>query len=153
MGTSYCAIAGKKGGNIMLPNGMEIPLLYVLPGGVTYHSVNRIMGNLAAPPIAGEEQHSVMKKSLINFILHTQHLTNKRGVSGSDRAINYAINHALASQQVFSSGYSRGLSLGSVTADPSPLAPSRMALYDVRFTFFNPKKPARRIRYSLFIYS
>ena len=134
------SISGYIAGNARLLTGQIVPIIWpVLRGMYSWNTTALIaaVGGTAAP----EETQGVA-----NFLLRVYEELRNLGVTPQDRAINYAATNAFQVREVFKDAIKEEMDLDTIEVERSPICRVDSDCWDVKLTFFNPRKVFEQAR-------
>ncbi|MBK8897149.1 MAG: PatA/PatG family cyanobactin maturation protease [Candidatus Competibacteraceae bacterium] len=137
------SVPGYIVGNIKLKNGQMIPVINPDLRGMYSWNTQELIEKVCAHAAANQEKSdrpSECKKRVENFIVRVYEELRNLGITPQDRAINYAASNALLVAEIFKEALQEGLEFGSFIVERSPVCRPESDCWDIKLTFFNPKK-------------
>ena len=137
------SVPGYIVGNIKLKNGQMIPVINPDLRGMYSWNTQELIEKVCAHAAANQEKSdrpSECKKRVENFIVRVYEELRNLGITPQDRAINYAASNALLVAEIFKEALQEGLEFGSSIVERSPVCRPESDCWDIKLTFFNPKK-------------
>lgn len=146
------AIAGKVTGTVRLMNGMEIPVVCPNQRGTKSWSLAALLKLYADPE--SDEAKNKYRLYLERLILRFREEARNPGISGEDRALNFACTHSfkIANEIQAFLRVNHEPDVDSITVEPSPTCRKDSECYDVRVRFFDAENILRAndvIRYTI----
>lgn len=134
------SVAGELKGSTRLFSGDVVPTISPVLRGMFNWSTQHIIQALGT---AGDE---AMKAQLSNFLERVYYELRNLGTAPQERAINYAATNAFQAKEVFVDALKDDLQLDKIAVEKSPICRPESDCWDVKLTFFDPKKIHERAR-------
>lgn len=146
-GVERVSIPGWTVGSARLLSGQVVPLIHPTLRGMyswtTRALVETILGKSPAADAGqkdaeGQRQHA--RAALENFLKRVYDQLRNRGDTPQLRAMNYSATNALLVAGVFEDALKEEMNLDDIQVEPSPICRPGSECWDVKLTFFHPKK-------------
>ncbi|MEP9386557.1 hypothetical protein [Mesorhizobium sp. KR9-304] len=140
-GADIVSVPGAVGGNATLESGQVLPLIVPALRGMHYWATEPLVTHvLGARPAAAAERASYdrLTAGLSNFLGRVYYDMRNLGVTGEERALNYAATNAIQIAAVIQGTTSDELELDTIAVKRSPVCRPDSECYDVELSFFNP---------------
>jgi len=154
-GVEMVSIPGYVGGSVTLMSGQKVPVIAPAIRGMHAWSIAALVKNvLGGRPRAEAEQtlYDARVAGVSNFLARVYYDLRNLGLTGSERALNYAATNAYQASQVIMVAGSEGRELDSIAVRKSPVCRPDSECYDVEVSFFGPDnvlKANRVFRYTV----
>lgn len=131
------------GGTIRLLSGEIAPILLPEDRGMSAWStgelVDAVVGKEPADP---KDQKDFQRKlsRVRNFLDRVYYELRNLGVTSADRAVNYAATNAYQVEHVFEQSLDEEMEMESIAVEKSPICRAHSDCWDVKLTFFHPRK-------------
>lgn len=148
-GVERVSIPGATGGSATLLNGQKVPLILPELRGMYSWSTGELVKAVAGDPpkdAAGKKEHAAKVADIANFLERIYYEIRNLGITPQDRAVNYAATNAFQIENVITAALSEGLKLDGIDVERSPVCRPESDCWDVKLTFFNPKKRLEEAR-------
>ncbi|HYW55308.1 MAG TPA: hypothetical protein VFF00_07220 [Candidatus Elarobacter sp.] len=135
----HVSVPGWMGSTAVLSNGMRVPVVTPDLRGLYNWTDDQLVGALH-DPAADEPQPppDSWRDQLRNLLSRIYYELRNTGVSGADRALNYAATNAFMLQDMFIDVARHALVFDRLSVGPSPFCAPGGECYDVVFEFFDP---------------
>lgn len=138
------SVPGYIAGSARLLNGQTVPVIWAeLRGMFSWTTAALVHAAAGDPPPAGSPEadaYSRKVEAIRNFLERVYHELRNLGTSSRERAINFSATNAFNVTKVFESALKDGLDLDAVEVERSPICRSESDCWDVKLSFFNPRK-------------
>lgn len=140
------SIPGYIAGNARLFTGQVVPIIWpVLRGMYSWNTTALVQAVCGTPPpnkAAQKErdEYGARAQSVTNFLRRVYDELRNLGVTSQDRAINYAASNAFQVKEVFLDAMKGEMDLDTIAVERSPICRPDSDCWDVKLTFFHPKK-------------
>ncbi|MBD6616453.1 PatA/PatG family cyanobactin maturation protease [Komarekiella sp. 'clone 1'] len=151
-GVERISIPGVVVGKVMLMSGQVVPvILPTLRCMYSWTTAALIEAVCGTPPAesASEQDRGVYgqrSQSVINFLERVYYELRNLGMTPQERAINYAATNAFNVERIFESAIQEEMDLDTIEVERSPLCRSGSECWDVKLTFFNPRRVFEQAR-------
>ncbi len=148
-GVQRISVPGVITGKIQLLSGQEVPVLTPKGYGIYSWSTSDLVEAVAGKEPAEanlKAAYSLKTEVIYNFLDRVYYDLRNLGVSSKDRAINFAATNAFQVEDVFSKAINEELELQAIDVERSPVSRPNSDCWDVKLTFFNPKKRLEQAR-------
>lgn len=151
------------GKQIRLYSGQVVPVISVVPRGLYYWNVNKLIdsalkaANIPAANGSKDDPRDKLKNGLREFLNRIYYDFRNKGVASSERAMNFAATNAFQAITVFAEnitpdkdGSSR--QLANIQVEKSPFCRLDSDCWDVKLAFFDPENDQRAwriVRYTI----
>ncbi len=145
------ALAGTVMGTSKIMYGPNLPVVVPdLRGFAAWNVKDLIDDALGEAPDGSDEAKATefgsRQEQLRRFLERVYYELRNEGLSPQDRAINYAATNVFLTTKILNDAFNEGLELDQIYATKSPISPVNLDRFDVRLTFFNPKKKSEQAR-------
>lgn len=146
------SIPGYIGGSARLFTGQVVPVIWpVLRGMYSWNTRALVEAVCGAPPAEKapqKEKDEYFRKvqGVTNFLRRVYEELRNLGITPQERAINYAATNALQVTEVFKDAIKEELDLDTIEVVRSPICRPDSDCWDVKLTFFNPRKVFEQAR-------
>ncbi len=137
---------------VRLLNGQVVPVIWPELRGMfnwtTAALVNAVCGKRSSREAKGQEAEAYTRKceAVRNFLERVYHELRNLGTTPQDRAINFSATNAFNVTKIFESALKDGLDLDTIEVERSPICRPESDCWDVKLTFFNPRKVFEQAR-------
>ncbi len=148
-GVERISIPGVTGSSATLINGQKVPLIVPELRGMYSWSTGALVDAVAGEPLtdkAGKQAHAARTNEIANFLERIYYEIRNLGITQQDRAMNYAATNAFQIESVVTASLNEGLKLDGIDVERSPVCRPESDCWDVKLTFFNPKKRLEEAR-------
>ena len=151
-GVERVSIPGWVAGRVRLSGGQVVPVIHPMPRGMYSWTVRALVEATAGrPPAAGASQkekdtHHQKTEAIANFLHRIYDEFRNLGITPEDRARNYAGANALLAARVFEDAAKAEIDLDTIDVARSPICRPESDCWDVKLTFFDPKRTLERAR-------
>ncbi|MEM9483310.1 MAG: PatA/PatG family cyanobactin maturation protease [Cyanobacteria bacterium P01_F01_bin.116] len=151
-GVERISVPGVIMGQVMLMSGQVVPMilptLRCMYSWTTAALMEAICGNAPSRSASDQdrEAYSQRSQSVINFLERVYYELRNLGVTPQERAINYSATNALNVEQIFECAIREEMDLDTIEVERSPLCRQGSECWDVKLTFFNPKRVYEQAR-------
>lgn len=144
-GPERVSIPGVLAGNVTLLNGQVVPVIVPEYRGMYSWSTHKLVEAVCGPrPKAadaeGIKKHHQKSEAVGNFLDRAYYEIRNLGLAPQERAMNFAATNAFQVEKVFKDALNNLMSLESITTERSPICRPGSECWDVKLTFFDPKK-------------
>jgi len=146
------SIPGYIGGSARLFNGQVVPVIWPELRGMYSWNTSALVEAVCGPPLPAKStkqeknEHAQKAQSVANFLLRVYDELRNLGVTPQERAINYAATNVFQVGEIFSNALKEGMHLDIIGVERSPICRSESDCWDVKLTFFNPRKVLEQAR-------
>jgi cyanobactin maturation PatA/PatG family protease len=151
-GVERVSIPGVVAGRVRLFSGQVIPVINPMPRGMYSWTVRALVDAAAGTrPSAKASQedkniHHQKTEAIANFLHRIYDEFRNLGITPEDRARNYAGTNALVAARVFEDAAKAEIDLDTIDVVRSSICRPDSDCWDVRLTFFDPKRTLERAR-------
>ena len=148
-GVERVSIPGVTGSSATLLNGQKVPLIVPELRGLYSWSTGALVEAVAGEQPkddAGKREHAAKVEEIANFLERIYYEIRNLGITQQDRAMNYAATNAFQIESVVTAALAEGLKLDGIDVERSPVCRPESDCWDVKLTFFNPKKRLEEAR-------
>ena len=151
-GVERISIPGVIMGQVMLMSGQTVPVivptLRCMYSWTTSALITAVCGDVPAESASDQdrEAYGQRSQSVSNFLERVYYELRNLGITPQERAINYSATNALNVEQIFESTIRDEMDLDTVEVEPSPLCRPDSDCWDVKLTFFNPRRVFEQAR-------
>lgn len=135
------SVPGYLAGSARLSSGQVVPVIGPALRGM--YSWNTAALVKAA---GGDSPSSEKVQGVANFLRRVYDELRNLGMMPQERALNYAATNAFQVTGVFKEALEEGMDLDTIEVERSPLCRPDSECWDVKLTFFNPKKVFEQAR-------
>ncbi len=148
------SIPGYIDGSARLFTGQVVPVISpVLRGMYSWNTTALVQAVCGAPPSdkapqKEKDEYGGRAHPVANFLRRVYEDLRNLGVTAQDRAINYAATNAFQVKEAFIDATKGEMDLDAISVERSPICRPGSDCWDVKLTFFHPKKvfeQARRV--------
>lgn len=132
------SLPGVVTGNVMLSNGMVVPIVTPEQQGMYNWNTKELVKSLVGT--AKGDEADKRQSQIGNFLDRVYFELRNIGQAPQDRAINFAATQAQRTEKIFEKAISAKLQLDSFSVERSPIARPGTDCWDVKLVFFNPMK-------------
>lgn len=146
------SIPGYIAGSARLFTGQVVPIIWpVLRGMYSWNTMALVQAICGAPPLdkapqTEKDEYGRKAQAVANFLSRVYEELRNLGVTPQDRAINYAATNAFQVTMVFKDGIKEEMDLDTIEVQRSPICRPDSDCWDVKLTFFNPRKVFEQAR-------
>ncbi|NEP10124.1 MAG: PatA/PatG family cyanobactin maturation protease [Symploca sp. SIO2C1] len=140
-GVERVSIPGVIMGKMMLMSGQTVPV--ILP---TLRCMYSWTTSALMEAICGSSPDESAAQGVENFLERIYYELRNLGITPQERAINYSATNALSVEQIFESAIREEMDLDTIEVEPSPLCRQGSECWDVKLTFFNPRRVFEQAR-------
>lgn len=146
------SIPGYIAGKARLFTGQVVPIIWpVLRGMYSWNTTALVQTIYGTPPPNKAPQnekdtHGTKAQALTDFLRRVYEELRNLGITPQHRAINYAATNAFQVTEVFKDAVKEEMDLATIEVEPSPICRPDSDCWDVKLTFFNPKKVFEQAR-------
>jgi cyanobactin maturation PatA/PatG family protease len=137
------SIAGIIAGTTRLMNGQTLPVVVPDTRGMwswnTAALIREVVGSEPEPDESQADYDHRLSETT-NFPERVYYEIRNLGITAADRAINFAATNAFQVGLAFRSSIESGMKLEDIGVEPSPICRPGSDCWDVRLTFFDPKR-------------
>lgn len=151
-GVERVSIPGWIVGKARLFNGQVVPVIHPVLRGMyswtTQALVDAVCGKSPADNASKATKDTYLQKAsaVQNFLRRIYDELRNFGASAPERAMNYSATNALLVSEIFEDAIKEEMDLDTIDAEPSPICRPGSECWDVKLTFFDPKKIHERAR-------
>jgi peroxiredoxin len=151
-GAERISVPGVLDGETVLMSGQIVPVLRPELMQMYSWSTSALVRDLLGEPppdSAKEKEHTAyaeQRRVVTNFLERVYHELRNLGLAPADRAMNYAATNAWTARTLIVDALREGLELDSIEAEPSPICRPGSECWDVKLTFFNPRRVLEQAR-------
>ncbi|WP_017317508.1 PatA/PatG family cyanobactin maturation protease [Mastigocladopsis repens] len=151
-GVERISVAGVIIGQVMLMSGQVVPVilptLRCMYSWTTAALIEAVCGNPPAESASEQERGAYGQRShsVINFLERVYYELRNLGITPQERAINYAATNAFNVERIFESAIQEEMDLDRIEVERSPLCRPDSDCWDVKLTFFNPRRVFEQAR-------
>jgi cyanobactin maturation PatA/PatG family protease len=151
-GVERVSICGRLAGQVQLMSGQIVPMLLpemrYMYSWTTAALVAAVAGEPPAQSAKAEEQetYSLKTQAVTNFLERIYHELRNLGLTSQERAINYAAANAMNAERIFEAALRENMELDTIEVERSPICRLESDCWDVKLTFFNPRKVYEQAR-------
>jgi cyanobactin maturation PatA/PatG family protease len=138
------SLPGTIGGNIKLMSGQQVPV--VIPDIRGMYSWNTEALTKSLTKNKRNTSQTPVKGKLSNFLDRIYYEMRNLGQSSRDRAINFSATNAFMIEEIFENAQQQNLDLVSIDAEKSSICRPGADCWDIKLTFFEPKKRLERAK-------
>lgn len=146
------SIPGHIVGSARLFTGQVVPVIWPEPRGMYSWNTTALVDAVCGPappeeaPQGEKEQYTQKMQGVTNFLRRVYEELRNLGITPQERAINYAATNAFQIGEVFRDAIREGMDLDTIEVERSPLCRPESDCWDVKLTFFNPRKVFEQAR-------
>jgi cyanobactin maturation PatA/PatG family protease len=146
------SIAGRLGGRARLFNGQVVPVVIPELRGLYSWSTGALVKAAAGEPppdsAPAERREAFARKvaAVHGFLQKIYYELRNLGVTGEERAMNYAATNAFEVEKVFAAAQKDAMELDTVAVEHSPICRPDSDCWDVKILFFYPERPVQTVR-------
>jgi cyanobactin maturation PatA/PatG family protease len=151
-GVERISVPGMIVGRVMLMSGQVVPViqptLRCMYSWTTGALIEALCGNPPAESASSEEKDAYSQRagSVVNFLERVYYELRNLGITSQERAINYAATNAFNIERIFETAMQEEIDLESIEVERSPLCRPGSDCWDVKLTFFHPKRVFEQAR-------
>ncbi len=150
-GVERVSVPGVLIGQAKLLSGSLVPVirpeLRGMSNWTTAALVRAVCGDQPSSAEArGQEAHAQIVHGVQGFLERVYHEIRNLGLESADRAVNYAATNAFGVERIIESAIKDGMDLDTIQVERSPIGRTGSDCWDVKLTFFNPKKVLEHAR-------
>lgn len=140
-GVERVSVPGWSAGSVALMNGQKVPVIVPELRGMYSWSTAALV-----KAVAGDAPAEEKVADIANFLERVYHEIRNLGATPQERAINYAATNAFQLQSVFTKALKTEMKLDGIGVERSPVCRPGADCWDVKLTFFHPKKRLEQAR-------
>lgn len=140
-GVERVSIPGVIMGQVMLMSGQVVPV--ILP---TLRCMYSWTTSALIEAVCGSTHDESAAQGVANFLERVYYELRNLGITPQERAINYAATNAFNIERIFETAMREEMDLDSIEVEPSPLCRPGSECWDVKLTFFNPRRVFEQAR-------
>lgn len=145
------SVGGEIYGNVRLMSGQLVPIIWpeirCMYSWSTAALIKSVCGNPPKPEKSQEHKAYIGKvEAVTNFLERVYHDLRNLGTTSGEMAINYAATNALNVERIFETALKEDMQLDTIEVERSPICRMDSDCWDVKLTFFNPKKVFEQAR-------
>lgn len=148
-GAELVSVPGVVGGSVRLQSGQVVPVIVpAIRGMYSWASRPLVASLLGAPPKAAADLAAYDQQSagLADFLNRIYYDLRNLGITGEERALNYAATNAFQVSEVIASATRGELDLDTLVVKKSPVCRTDSDCYDVELAFYDPENTNRANR-------
>ena len=134
------SIPGYITGNARLFTGQVVPVVWPVLRGMYSWNTTALIEAVGGTDASAEAQ------GVANFLRRVYEEFRNLGLTPQERAINYAATNVFQVKEVFKDAIREGMDLDTIEAERSPICRLDSDCWDVKLTFFNPRKVFEQAR-------
>jgi len=140
-GVERISVPGVSMGQVMLMSGQVVPV--ILPTLRCMYSWTTLA---LIEAVCGSAPDESAAQGVANFLERVYYELRNLGITPQQRAINYAATNAFNVERIFEAALREEMDLDSIEVEPSPLCRPGSECWDVKLTFFNPRRVFEQAR-------
>jgi cyanobactin maturation PatA/PatG family protease len=146
------SIPGYIAGSARLFTGQVVPVIWPVLRGMYSWNISALVNAVCGTPPPEKAQqmekddYSGKAQAVANFLRRVYEELRNLGVTPQARAINYAATNAFYVMEVFKDAIKGEMDLDTIEVVRSPICRPDSDCWDVKLTFFNPKKVFEQAR-------
>jgi cyanobactin maturation PatA/PatG family protease len=151
-GVEIVSVPGYIAGSARLLSGQTVPVIVPAVRGMFDWSIDALVKQMAGGTPAPEGERGRRKRGsadgqppagdnasgLADFLARIYYDLRNLGLTGEERALNFAATNAVQVAGVVDSATNQNLDLDTISVHPSPVCRPGSECYDVEVSFFNP---------------
>ncbi len=138
-GVERVSVPGWMEGSVRLSSGQSVPMIWPETRGLySWNTTALVKAVLDKKPRSKRDQDKAF--AIGNFLGRVYYEVRNLGTTPQERALNYAATNAFQAERVFESAFNQGLRLDSFEVESSPICRTESDCWDVKMTFFNPRR-------------
>lgn len=151
-GVERISVPGVIAGQARLFSGQVVPVIYPDLRGMyswtTDSLIEAVCGKAPGKGAKAEARAAYTEKAqaIANFLVRVYDELRNLGITPQERAINYAASNAFQVAGVFEDAIKEGMDLDTIEVERSPICRLDSDCWDVKLTFFNPRKVFEQAR-------
>jgi len=151
-GVERVSIPGWVAGRVRLFAGQVVPVIHPMPRGMYSWTVRALVESAAGKRPSGaasqkdKDVYHLKTEAIANFLHRIYDEFRNLGMTPEDRARNYAGTNALLAARVFEDAAKAEIDLDTIDVTRSPICRPESDCWDVKLTFFDPKRTLERAR-------
>jgi cyanobactin maturation PatA/PatG family protease len=151
-GVERISVPGVIMGQVMLMSGQVVPVilptLRCMYSWTTAALIEAVCGSPPAESASDQDRETYggRSHSVVNFLERVYYELRNLGITPQERAINYSATNALNVERIFESAIRDEMDLDTIEVERSPLCRPDSECWDVKLTFFNPRKVFEQAR-------
>jgi cyanobactin maturation PatA/PatG family protease len=151
-GVERVSVPGWVAGRVRLFTGQMVPIIHPMLRGMYSWTVRALVeaagGKRPATGASQKDKDTYHQKTeaIGNFLHRIYHEFRNLGITPEDRAKNYAGTNALLAARVFEDAVKAEIDLDTIDVERSPICRPESDCWDVKLTFFDPKRTLERAR-------
>lgn len=143
-GVDRISVPGWVMGSARLLNGQVVPVIHPELRGMHSWTTQALVEAVVGPRDSEEDEGKA--EGIRNFLQRVYHETRNLGLTPQDRALNFAATNAFNVAGIFESALKDDLDLDRIDVERSPICRPESDCWDVKLTFFNPRKVLEQAR-------
>jgi cyanobactin maturation PatA/PatG family protease len=146
------SIPGYSTGSARLLTGQVVPIIWpVLRGMYSWNTMALVQAISGTPPRdkapqKEKEEYGGKAEAVANFLRRVYEELRNLGITPQDRAINYTATNAFQVTEAFKDAIKEEMDLDTIEVERSPICRPDSDCWDVKLTFFNPRKVFEQAR-------
>jgi len=128
-------------GQVMLMSGQVVPV--ILP---TLRCMYSWTTSALIEAVCGSAPDESAAQGVANFLERVYYELRNLGITPQERAINDAATNAFNAARIFEAALREEMDLDTIEVEPSPLCRPGSECWDVKLTFFNPRRVFEQAR-------
>lgn len=151
-GVERISVPGLIAGSARLFTGQVVPVISPeLRGMYSWNTsalIDTICGSLKHENVEQrkKDMDDEIPQAVANFLRRVYDELRNLGITPQDRAINYAATNAFQVKEVFEDAIKESMDLDTIDIERSPICRPDSDCWDVKLTFFNPRKVFKQAR-------
>jgi cyanobactin maturation PatA/PatG family protease len=140
-GVERISVPGVIMGQVMLMSGQTVPV--IVP---TLRCMYSWTTSALIEVVCGSTPDESAADGVVNFLERVYYELRNLGITPQERAINYAATNAFNVERIFETAIREEMDLDTIEVEPSPLCRPGSECWDVKLTFFNPRRVFEQAR-------
>ena len=146
------SVPGLMAGRVRLTTGEQLPLIYPeLRGMYSWNTTELVKAVVGEEPAAeasqeAKQQHTAKREGIRRFLDRVYYDLRNLGQTSQERAINYAATNAFEIERIYESAMREDMEIETIDSESSPYCRIGSDCWDVKLTFFYPKRETQRVR-------
>jgi hypothetical protein len=151
-GIERISVGGVMAGTVRLLDGQAVPVLVpeirTMYSWKTAELVNAVAGEPPGAEAAAKVKaaHELKKAGIHKFLDRVYYALRNLGLTGQDRALNFAATNAFDMEQVYEDACKEEMELDTIQVTRSPVCRPSSDCWDVELYFFYPDKEVQKLR-------
>ena len=140
-GVERISVPGVIMGQVMLMSGQTVPV--IVP---TLRCMYSWTTSALIEVVCASSPEESAAQGVANFLERVYYELRNLGITPQERAINYAATNAFNVERIFETAIREEMDLDMIEVEPSPLCRPGSECWDVKLTFFNPRRVFEQAR-------